>query len=287
MGASTDTARGLGFALGTYVIWGLQPLYVALLAHLPATEVLAHRIIWSLPLALLLIAAMRAGSRLQAAIADSRTVLLLAFTGGLITLNWGFYIWAITADRAMEAALGYYISPLFSVLLGWLVLGEQLGPRQKAAVALAGLAVIVLMVGSATIPFAGLLLTLTFGIYGLVRKMMDIDPNVGFCIEVALYAPLCLLALVWMGAGVPANGDLVLLMGFGLVTLIPMVGYAWAARGLTLSTLGILFYLTPTIVFLLAVFHFGEPLDTARMIAFPLIWLALGLYAASLLRRRV
>ncbi|MGR3469202.1 MAG: EamA family transporter, partial [Shimia sp.] len=125
MAASTNTARGLGFALGTYVIWGLQPLYVALLAHLPATEVLAHRIIWSLPLALMLIAGMRAWPRLSAALRQPRTLILLAFTGGLITLNWGFYIWAITADRAMEAALGYYISPLFSVLLGWLVLGER------------------------------------------------------------------------------------------------------------------------------------------------------------------
>jgi chloramphenicol-sensitive protein RarD len=286
-----DTGRGFAFAASAYLLWGFLPVYMKALAHVPPVEVVAHRVIWSVPVAGLVLWATGRTGDLRAALGSRRTLGLAAVTAGLISVNWGIYVWAIGSGNALDAALGYYINPLFSIFLGAVLLKERLRPAQMAAIALAAAAVVVLTCESGRVPLAALGLTVTWGFYAYFKRSLPIGPNQGFLLEVLILAPfaLMLLALILArGEGHFAAGpaaDTWLLLGTGVVTAVPLILYAYGAKGLRLSTIGILQYISPTMIFLTAVLVFGEPFGRAERIAFPMIWAALAIYTVSLIRQ--
>ncbi len=286
-----DSPRGIAFALAAYLLWGILPVYFKALEHVPTLEVLAHRILWSVPVALAVLIWLGRTADLRTALRSPRMLAMGALTAALVSLNWGFYVYAVQSGQTLEAALGYYINPLVTVLMGRLLLNERLDRLQWLSIALAGAAVVVLTVEAGRVPLLALTLTLTWALYAYFKKSLPLGPNQGFALEVILLAPLALAWLVWqMAAGQPAfvAGGLsttVLLAGAGLVTAVPLMIYANGAKLLRLATIGVMQYITPTIVFLTAVFAFGEPFGTARAIAFPMIWAALALYTVALVRQ--
>lgn len=286
-----DSPRGLAFAVAAYLMWGFLPLYMKALAHVPVAEVLAHRVIWSVPVAGAILVWQGRTADLLTALKTPRMLGMAAITAALISVNWGIYVWAIASGHALDAALGYYINPLFSVLLGAVLLRERLDAMQKAAIALAAFAVALLTWEAGRLPLVAISLTLTWGFYAYFKRKLPIGPNQGFMLEVLLLLPPALIYAVWLQAtgqshllrGVPF--DTWMLLAAGLVTAVPLMTYANGAKLLRLSTIGILQYIAPTMIFLTAVFLFGEPFDRARMIAFPMIWAALVIYSIALIRQ--
>ncbi|CAM3773036.1 EamA family transporter RarD [Phaeobacter inhibens] len=285
-----DTPQGLAFAVSAYLMWGFLPLYMKALAHMPAAEVVAHRVIWSVPVAGALLIILRRTRDLRAALTSPRVLMMGAVTAALISVNWGIYVWSIATGHALDAALGYYINPLFSVMLGAVLLGERLSPAQLVAIGLAALAVLVLALDAGRLPWAAIGLTLSWGFYAFFKKSLPVGPNQGFMLEVLILTPpaLAYLAYLTVTGGAHFGGDFsdtALLLGCGVVTAVPLITYANGAKLLRLSTIGILQYIAPTMIFLAAVVVFGEEFGRARMIAFPMIWLALVIYSVSLLRQ--
>ncbi|MHA7889236.1 EamA family transporter RarD [Roseicyclus sp.] len=285
-----DTPAGFAYAVSAYLIWGFLPLYMKAIAHIPAVEIIAHRVLWSVPVAGAVLLVLRRTGDLVTALRSPRMVAMAAVTASLISINWGVYVWAIANDRALDAALGYYINPLFSVALGAVILRERLSPAQWTAVGLAAVAVAILTFSAGAVPWVALVLMTTFGIYGFLRKTLPIGPNQGFLLEVLLLSPPAIAYILWTGSSghflTTSWADTALLIGAGAVTAIPLMLYANGAKGLRLSTIGILQYIAPTMIFLIAVFVFDEPFGPARAVAFPLIWAALVIYTASMLRNR-
>lgn len=287
---SGDTPAGLGFAFGAYFLWGFLPLYMKMLSHVGPAEVVAHRVIWSVPLAGILLVLLRRTGDLRVALTSPRTLAMGCVTAALITVNWGIYVWAIASDRTLDAALGYYINPLFSVALGAVLLRETLSRAQLVAIALAACAVVVLTVSAGTVPWAAIGLTVTWGFYALAKKQLPIGPNQGFLLEVLILMIPALAYVAWLGwtgQGAFLVGDAGtdwLLLGCGAVTAIPLILYANGAKGLRLTTIAVLQYIAPTMIFLCAVVVFKEPFGQARMIAFPMIWAALVIYSVTMLR---
>jgi chloramphenicol-sensitive protein RarD len=208
-------------------------------------------------------------------------------TAALISINWGFYVWAITSGHALDAALGYYINPLFSVFLGAVLLGERLNKLQLAALALAFAAVVILTLEAGKLPWVAIALFVTWGFYALAKKSLPIGPNQGFLLEVMILTPPAIAYIIWLGPTGNFLGsayDTWLLLGCGVVTAVPLLIYANGAKLLRLSTIAILQYIAPTMIFLIGVFVFKEPFGGARMIAFPMIWMALVLYSIAIFR---
>lgn len=287
---ATDTPHGLAYAISAYVLWGFLPLYMKLLENVPPTEIIAHRVLWSLPIAGAVLIFQRRQSDLLAALRQPRLLAMAALTALLISANWLIYVWAIVNDHALDAALGYYINPLFSVFIGAAFLKERLSRGQMAAVALAAAAVVVLTVQAGSLPLVSIGLTLSWGFYALCKKRLPLGPNQGFTLEVLLLLPLAAGLVIWLGVTGQghfggADWQTLLLVGAGPLTAIPLLFYANGAKLTRLSTIGILQYITPTMIFLCAVLVFGEELDPARMIAFPMIWAALAIYSVTLIRQ--
>jgi chloramphenicol-sensitive protein RarD len=290
-GKNDDSLRGFAFAITAYFLWGFLPLYMKALAHISPLEVITHRVLWSIPIAGAVLLATRRTHDLRLALQSPRTLAMAAVTAAFISVNWGIYVWAIGAGHALDAALGYYINPLFSVLLGAVLLGERLTRAQMAAIALAAAAVVVLTWDAGRLPFVAIALTLSWGGYAYLKKSLPIGPNQGFLLEVLLLMPLALgyvayLTVTGQGhfmAGTPS--DTWLLFGCGIITAAPLIIYANGAKMLRLSTIGILQYIAPTMIFLTAVFIFDEKFGPARMIAFPMIWMALVIYTGSMIRQ--
>jgi len=286
-----DSLRGFFFALTAYLLWGFLPLYMKAVAHITPAEVIAHRVIWSLPIAGAVLLWLGRTADLKAALRSPRTLGMAAMTAALISVNWGIYVWSIGSGHALDAALGYYINPLFSVALGAVLLGEKLSGLQKLAIGMAAFAVLILTWEAGKVPVVALSLTLTWGIYAYLKKSLPIGPNQGFFLEVLLLFIPAVAWVIWLalkgeGHFFAGNGaDTALLLGCGVVTAVPLMVYANGAKLLKLSTIGIMQYIAPTMIFLTAVFLFGEPFDRARMIAFPIIWLALILYTFSLIQQ--
>lgn len=285
-----DSPRGFAFALTAYLLWGFLPFYMKAVAHIPPAEVIAHRIVWSLPLAGIVLVVLGRTADIRAALRSPRMLAMGALTASLITVNWGTYVWAIGAGHSLDAALGYFINPLFSIFLGAVLLKEKLQPLQMAAIALAALAVAILALDSGGIPWVALTLAVSWGFYALLRKTLPLGPNQGFFLEVLILSGPALVYILYLeygnGLGHFRTGlaDTALLLGCGVITAVPLMIYANGAKLLKLSTIGIMQYIAPTMIFLIAVFAFHEPLGTARMIAFPLIWAGLFLYSWSMLK---
>jgi chloramphenicol-sensitive protein RarD len=293
MDASRTQRDGLALGIGAYALWGLLPLYLKLLHGVGSGEVLAHRIVWSLLLLAILAVALGRAGEIRAA-ARGRTLLLLGLSAMLITINWIGYIWAILNGHALEGSLGYFINPMVNVALGVAVLGERIRPVQIAAVGIAVvgvalLAVANLLTGGGGAWWLSLLLPVSFGLYGLVRKVAAIDALGGLVVETLLLAPPALLWLLyaeWQGTaafGHDLRLDL-LLAAAGLVTAVPLLMFTGAARRLRYATLGLIQYILPTLVFFEAVLLFGEPLRTVQLVTFGLIWTGCALYAFDSVR---
>ena len=290
LSTNIDSPRGFAFAVSAYFLWGFLPIYLKALANVGPVEVLAHRVLWSVPVAGVILVMLGRTADLVAALRTPRTLAMAAVTAALISINWGAYIYAITTGQALEAALGYYINPLFSIFLGSVLLGERLSPLKRVAILLALLAVAILTYDAGTVPVIALILTFSWGFYAYFKKSLPVGPNQGFLLEVLILTPPALLYAGYLAAAGGGNflrGDAVdtlLLLGCGVVTAVPLMLYANGAKLLRLSTIGMLQYIAPTMIFLIAVFVFGEDFGPARAIAFPLIWLGLALYSWSLWR---
>lgn len=289
MPIQSDTARGLSAALGAYLIWGLVlPLYMKALSHVSPFEVVAHRVVWALPFAAILLFA---SGRLNT-LRQYLTAGMLARAGlcaMVISVNWGVYVYAIGAGRTVDAALGYYINPLVSLALGVAFLGERPNRLQWVAIALAAIGVGIMTIEGGGLPWVSLCLACSFGVYGLLRKVMPFGPTDGFFLEVAVLFPFAaaILAVVeFQGTShfTDTAGMMAMFVALGPLTAVPLILYATGARKLTLGTIGVLQYMVPTLLFLTAVFVFDEPFGRAQLVAFAFIWTALALYTATLLR---
>lgn len=292
-GATTgDSLSGFLYALTAYLLWGFLPLYMKALAHIPPVEVIAHRVLWSVPIAVAVIAWMGRTEDLRAALKSPRMLGMGAMTAALISVNWGIYVWAIGSGHALDAALGYYINPLFSIFLGAVLLGERMGKTQMVAIALAVVAVGILTWEAGRLPVVALGLTVTWGFYAYLKRRLPIGPNQGFTLEVLILLLPAVAYIGWLlanGTGHFLEGvawDNALLLGCGIVTAVPLMIYANGAKRLTLSTIAIMQYIAPTMIFLTAVFIFGEPFSGVKLVAFALIWTALVIYSLPMLAAR-
>ncbi|WP_439545543.1 EamA family transporter RarD [Sandarakinorhabdus sp.] len=284
--APSEARIGFFAGMGAYLIWGVLPFYLRLLQGVSAPDVLAHRIIWSVLVVVLLIAWLKGWDKLAAALRQPRLLLMLFASALCITANWFIYTWAVLDGHVIDTSLGYFINPLVSVLFGVVLLGERLLRLQWLAVGLAALGVAVLAIERGALPLVSLGLALSFGCYGLIRKQAAVDAATGLFIETLMLAPV---ALWWIAStpqgftGWPPVTIATLAFG-GLATAVPLMLFGIAARRLPLSTLGLMQYVAPTMVLIEAVLIFGEVLDPARLAAFCCIWAGLAVYTVSLRR---
>lgn len=283
-----EARKGVAFGLSAYLLWGFLPVYFKLLGEVLPTEVVAQRVLWSVLFLAGLILIRRRWAQLGAALGNPKALRTLAVSALLIGVNWLIYIWAIGAKHVLETSLGYFLNPLVNVIMGVLLLKERLTRPQGLAVGLAAIGVAVLAVSAAAGLWISLALALSFASYGFLRKIAPVDSLEGLMVETMLLAPLAGLYLLWLGesAAFGTELDLSLLLALGgVVTAVPLLLFAAGARRLRYSTLGLLQYVAPTIQFLLAVLVYGEPLTTAHLICFALIWTGLAIYATDSLRR--
>lgn len=278
---------GIFFAATAYVLWGLFPLYFKLLQTVPASQILMHRIIWSLAFVLVLLAGRRQWQWLRKLLKQPKVLLGFGISAVLLSSNWLIYIWSVNSGRVVDASLGYFITPLVNVLLGYLLLKEKLRPMQWTAIALAAAGVAWLTWQSGQLPWIGLALAATFGTYGLLRKTAALGPLEGLTLETLLLVPLALGYLAWLGVqdqdvfhSAPAATRW-LLAASGPITAIPLLLFAAGARRIPLSTLGFLQYIAPTLQLLLGVWLYREPFGGARLIGFITIWTALAVYSVE------
>jgi chloramphenicol-sensitive protein RarD len=278
---------GIAFAALAYVLWGLFPLYFRQLAAVPATEILVHRIVWSLVFLLVLLTLRHQWAWLGKVLRQPRVLGACALSALLLSTNWLTYVWAVGHDHVLDASLGYFITPLVNVLLGYTVLHERPRPAQWLALGLAVVGVVWLTVLVGQLPWIALVLAASFGTYGLLRKVAVLGALEGLALETLLLAPFALAALalsMFTGRGsFPAGGVATdwLLVGVGPLTVVPLLLFAAGARRISMTTLGLLQYLGPTIQFLLGVWLFKEPFDSQRAIGFGFIWLGLVAYSAD------
>jgi chloramphenicol-sensitive protein RarD len=272
---------GVLFGIGAYGLWGLFPIYFHALEDAGPIEVVAHRIGWSLLVVLALLALTRKLHAIRELGGDRRQLLLLSGAAVLIAINWGVYIYAVDAGHVIEAALGYFITPLISVALGMTVFGERLRPAQAGALALGTVAVVVLSVYHGGFPWISLVLGASFGTYGLLKKLADVGAAESLAVETSvLFLPALavIVVLAWTGGGAFATGDLsvtLLLVVAGPVTALPLLLFAACVTRVPLSVVGLLQYLTPVLQFLIGWLAYDELMSTARWIGFALVWLAL------------
>jgi len=290
-----DAPRGVAYAFGAYLIWGLMPLYMKAVAEMSPIEIVAHRVIWSIPIAGVVLVLLKRTADLKVALRSPRTLMLGALTAALIATNWSIYVYAIEVNHAVDAALGYYINPLLNVLLGAVFLKERFNRAQIAALGLAVIGVGILTVHNGGLPWISLALALSFGSYGFLRKTLPIGPAQGFMLEVLLLLPVAIGLIIYYAVTGEghfgfASGhfgvNTALLMLAGPFTAAPLILYSNGAKLLRFSTIGLMQYLTPTMVFLIALFVFHEPFTLVELVAFGFIWGGLAIYTTALLRKR-
>lgn len=283
---------GVLFGIGAYGLWGLFPLYFPLLDPAGPVEVLAHRVVWSLAFVGVLLVAGRRLAGAAKVLRDRRTLALLSGAAVLIAVNWGLYIYAVTSDRTIEAALGYFINPLVSVAFGMLVFGERLRPAQRGALALGTVAVVVLTTAAGGFPWISIVLALSFGTYGLLKKLAAVGAAESLAIETLVLAVPALVFLVVLGTTgdgtftSEGTGHTALLLAAGPITAIPLMLFAACVTRVDLTTVGLLQYLTPTLQFLIGWLAQGEHMQLSRWIGFALVWGALVVLTSDAVRAR-
>ncbi|RLB14065.1 MAG: EamA family transporter RarD [Deltaproteobacteria bacterium] len=275
--------RGALLAVGAYVLWGLFPIYWKQLHSVAAVEIIAHRVIWSLVFVAGVVVASGRLKTFLSSIRSLKVVMIYALEGALLTINWTTYVWGVNAGYVVEASLGYFINPLVSVLLGVIFLRERLRPWQWAAIAIATIGVVYLAVRYGSLPWIGLVLAFTFGIYGLIKKCASLEAMEGQALEMAVIALPALAYLLFLESqGIGTFGHNLKLSGLlalaGAVTATPLLMFAAAARRIPLSMVGILQYIAPSLQFSIGVWVYGEEFSTVRLTGFCFIWAALAIY---------
>jgi chloramphenicol-sensitive protein RarD len=289
-----EQRRGLLLGVAAYGIWGVLPLYWALLDTAGALEIIAHRILWSMVTLGVLVVVFRRTSQLRAILATRRTFLLLVAAALVITFNWVAYVYGVNNEMVVETSLGYFINPLVTVLMGVFILGERLRPLQWTALAIASVAVVVLTLDYGRLPYIALVLAFSFGTYGLLKKTADVGAVESLAVETTVVAPLAAAYVVWLVAtgassfATEGTGHTLLLASTGIITAIPLICFGAAATRVPLTTLGLLQYLAPTLQFGLGVLVFDEAMPSSRWVGFVLVWVALVIFTveATTQRRR-
>jgi chloramphenicol-sensitive protein RarD len=284
-----ESGRGLTLGIAAYALWGVLPIYFKAIAEVGPVNIVAHRVLWSVPFLALLIALFGGFSEVRSAIRSRRTLAFLTVTAILIATNWLLYVYAVTSGQIVASSLGYYLNPLINVVMGRVLLKERLSGLQWAAVAIAAAGIAGLAVQAIGQLWISLALAITFATYGLLRKIAPVEAVAGLAVETGLLFPVALLWLGWgVAAGEPAfgpgNRDWALLLFAGVATTVPLILFTAAARRLAYSTLGMLQFIAPTLQFLCAVLLYGEQFTRWHALAFGSIWLALALYVAALIR---
>lgn len=286
----TPSRQGTLYGASAYLLWGLFPIYWPLLEPSTALEVLAHRVLWSLVVVVVLLGITRRLAYVRAAVKDRRRLAQIAVAAVVVGVNWGTYIYGVTNDRVLETSLGYFVNPIVTVLLGVLVLGERLRPAQWTALGLAFLAVVVLTVENGSPPWIALVLAFSFGTYGLLKKTAGVGAVEGLAIETGVLLPVAAAYVAFLGVtgagtfGSEGPAHMALLAGAGIVTAVPLLLFGAAASRVPLTTLGMLQYFAPTVQFLLGVTLFAEPLPPVKLLGFVLVWAALVLFTSDVVR---
>ncbi|RED16794.1 EamA family transporter RarD [Parasphingopyxis lamellibrachiae] len=284
-----NTTAGYGFGIGVYLVWGLVPLYFKLLDHVGAVETVAHRITWSVGLLLALLLVLGKVRNLGIIFRNRRTLLALTASATLIGGNWLVYIWAVTHEHILAASLGYFLNPLLNVVLGTVLLKEKLRPATLAAIILAAIGVAILAVSALDTLWISVSLAVSFALYGYIRKVTDAGAIEGLAVETLLLSPVCVAYLIWLGMagglmfGASLETDMLLIFS-AAVTSVPLMLFAAAAKRLTLTTLGFIQYVAPSMVFLIGAFVFNEPLNSGQLLCFALIWAGLALFTFDSIR---
>ncbi len=287
----TGSTKGGVAAAVAFLTWGLSPIFWKALGHVPSGRLLAHRIVWSTAVTLSIVAILRVGPTLREAFRSRQTAGPVILSSLLLSTNWLTFLWAVNHGHIVECSLGYFITPLFSVLLGAVVLREEMNACHVTAICLAGAGVLNLAVQYGRVPWIALTLTVTFGVYGLIRKTSPLESIAGFAAESVVMAPFALAYLAFthrQGHARPLDltvADALLLIGTGLITALPLVSFAYGARRIRLSTVGFMHYIAPTCQFLLGVFAYGESFSRTHLVTFVLIWLGVGIYWLGVIPR--
>jgi chloramphenicol-sensitive protein RarD len=288
----SEERRGFVLGFAAYVLWGLFPLYWPLLEPSGAIEILAHRVLWSLAVVLVLVVLTQRRAQLRALFADRRRMLLLTGAAAVIAVNWGTYIWGVNNHRVVETSLGYFINPLVTVLMGVFVLGERLRRLQWLAIGVASVAIAGIAIEYGRLPWVALVLAFSFGTYGLVKKVAGVEAIESLTYETLALAPLAAAYLIVLGAHGDGHftadgaGHVALLVSTGIVTAIPLLMFGAAAIRVPLTTIGLLQYLAPVLQFLLGVFALDEQMTTWRWIGFALVWVALAIFTFEAIGHR-
>jgi chloramphenicol-sensitive protein RarD len=288
----TESRKGLIFGASSYILWGLFPIYWPLVKPAGALEILAHRMVWSLVFVSIIVTAQRKWGAVWALVRQPRRLSMLALGAVFVSVNWGTYIWGVNHDRVVETSLGYFINPLFTVLLGVIVLRERLRRAQWIAIGFGGVAIAIIAVDYGQPPWIALTLAVSFGLYGLIKKRVGAGAVEGFAVETSVQF---LPAIIYLGV-LTGNGDstfghhgvgqVALLVGAGVVTGVPLLLFAGAAGRLPLSTIGLLQYLAPILQFAFGVLVFHESMPAARLAGFGLVWVALAILSVDAARNQ-
>jgi chloramphenicol-sensitive protein RarD len=287
-----EERRGFLLGVAAYGMWGIFPLYWPLLEPAGAVEILAHRVCWSLVTLFVLVLLLRRTTQLRAILRSPRLVVILTVASVVIGLNWGGFIYGVNNDRVVEVSLGYFINPLVTVLLGVLVLGERLRPLQWTAIGIATVAVIGLTIDYGHPPWIAFLLAGSFGTYGLAKKKANVEAVESMTFETLVLVPIALGYLIWLWTqgdasfGTHGLGHALLLVSTGLVTAVPLICFGAAAIRVSMTTIGLLQYLAPTIQFILGLLVFHEEMTPVKWFGFTLVWLALVIFTGDVLRAR-
>lgn len=285
-----STQKGFILALATFIMWGIFPIFFKFIENVAATEVLAHRIIWSALILLVVLIITKKLANVKRIIKIKKVTLTLAITGALIASNWGIFIYAINQNEILATSLGYFINPLFSILLGAIILKEELNSALKLSIFIVFIAIGIQIYALGKLPIISIMLPLSFALYGLLRKRLGVRTFEGLFIETMILAPFALLYLIYLTInnssefGMNFNGIMLFLSGF--VTILPLLTFNASTKYLKLSTIGFLQYISPTLSMIIAVFLYNEVLDFYKIISFVLIWISLAIAATANLRRK-
>jgi len=284
-----EKTKGFIYGLLAFITWGFLPLYWKMLSQVPADETLAHRILWSFVLVTGIIIVLKKLGPLKQYLLDKKKLMIIAICSLLISINWFIFIWAVNTNQVIEASMGYYILPLVSVFLGVIFLKEKITIWQCLAVTMALIGILIITVEYGRVPWIALVLAITFGLYGLAKKLLEVEPLLGLALETAIITPIAIIYIIFIqlqGVGTLGIGEgyltlTLLLIGAGVATAMPLLWFAESAKRIELSTIGFMEYIAPTITLLLGIFIFQENFTKTHFISFSCIWVAIVIYSIS------
>ncbi len=276
--------KGFFLILTAYLSWGLFPLFFKLLDHVPALEILLHRIIWAVPFTFIVLLFLGRTADILPTLKSVPKMRMILLTAVLISINWGVYVYSIVTDQALQASLGYFICPLVTVVIGVFILKEKISLQQSLALLIAVIAVFIQAIDVGAFPWIALVLAFSFAAYGLIKKTIDVGPTQSFFIEAFILSPVCIIVFLWLEAQLQSSfslsiGNAFLLLVAGPITALPLIFFAAGARRISLNATGVMMYIVPTMVFIIAVFIFSEPITSLKMLSFAMIWVSLALYS--------